>query len=571
MELEGISSGNSRLVFFVVLSSFLIGSFLAEDSVFGSDKKQRIEKIAAKKLPKRDSIKQDSTKRAGKYVELEIFLGEGLSLVDIASLPMAPGSEVEIIAGGKRAKIQTPAYVADAMLDSGVKAFVRRKFLLFEGGEKLTAEPEMDLAVDGTSTDTDYCYGYNSTNVSIFEGFWSDSPIYITCAPGEVTTTVDVHYDIIHSCRTNVLVELRNANDTRCYRLWEYPFPGYCIPDISETVTGLTTFAGEPVNQMWVLWATDVLPYGDGDIDAWWIKIYYGDPLVNDDCADAIAVTEGMPYSGSSVGATTDDTSSCGGSADVWHKFTPSVSGNYTISLRDSGFDTTLAVFDYCGGPELACNDDISYPDNDNSELTINLTAGNTYYIRVAGWGGATGSYKLLIGGCPTPPVNDDCVDAIGVVADVVYNGSTECATGTAQSSCSYGDTADVWHKFTPSESGNYIISLADSGFDTTLAVFNHCGGTELACNDDTPTSLQSELTIDLMAGNTYYIRVAGYDGATGSYKLLVGDCTAPVNDDCADAIGVVADVVYNGSTECATGSALRRCSDGETADVWHS
>ena len=80
----------------------------------------------------------------------------------------------------------------------------------------------------------------------------------------------------------------------------------------------------------------------------------------NDDCASAIAVTEGVPYNGSTVGATGTDISECANNdwRDVWHSYTPSSNGFATVSLCGSSFDTTLSVFDDCGGTELACNDD---------------------------------------------------------------------------------------------------------------------------------------------------------------------------------------------------------------------
>jgi len=43
----------------------------------------------------------------------------------------------------------------------------------------------------------------------------------------------------------------------------------------------------------------------------------------------------------------------------------------------------------------------------------------------------------------------------------------------------------------------------------------------ELACNDDY-CNLQSAVTIDLAAGRTYLIRVAGYNEQMGDYKLKI-------------------------------------------------
>lgn len=46
-----------------------------------------------------------------------------------------------------------------------------------------------------------------------------------------------------------------------------------------------------------------------------------------------------------------------------------------------------------------------------------------------------------------------------------------------------------------------------------------------MACNDDY-CALQSELTIDLTAGQTYLIRVAGYNGQMGDYTLTIMETT---------------------------------------------
>jgi hypothetical protein len=119
------------------------------------------------------------------------------------------------------------------------------------------------------------------------------------------------------------------------------------------------------------------------------------------------------------------------------------------------------------------------------------------------------------------PPSHDKCNNAVVVEEGVVFSGSTVGATGTDISSCAFNDSLDMWHSYTPTSSGLVTISLCGISFDTTLAVYDGCGGTELACNDDF-CGLQSELAVNLTAGTTYLIRVAGYDGDTGNYALTV-------------------------------------------------
>lgn len=145
----------------------------------------------------------------------------------------------------------------------------------------------------------------------------------------------------------------------------------------------------------------------------------YGDYIItvteapeNDECEGAILVSDyavtGETVTGSTVDATAipvePQTSSCGGEydiVDVWYAYRPDVSELVTISLCGSLFDTTLAVYDNCQGYELAtaCNDDACGFLSQQSELSLPMIAGQMYYIRIAGYNGATGEYQLKITG----------------------------------------------------------------------------------------------------------------------------------------------------------------------------
>ncbi len=94
-------------------------------------------------------------------------------------------------------------------------------------------------------------------------------------------------------------------------------------------------------------------------------------------------------------------------------------------------------------------------------------------------------------------PANDLCENAAEVYLNQLHIGSTEGATGLESSSCSYKDRRDVWHIFWPIQSGLHTVSLRGSTFDTTLSVYDSCGGSELACNDDLD-DVCSELVVDL-------------------------------------------------------------------------
>lgn len=240
--------------------------------------------------------------------------------------------------------------------------------------------------------------------------------------------------------------------------------------------------------------------------------------IAGNNCINAILLTEDVTLNGSTTGATGASATTCSSNdtADVWHSYTASGNGDATFSLCGSSFDTSLAIFDSCGGTELACNDDFC---GVQSEITMSVLSGTTYLVRVAGFEGTTGDYDLLV--TETHPANDSCSDPNVVIANVPFVGSSVAAAGSDITSCGTDDTADVWLSYTASVTATVAINLCGSDFDTTLAVFDSCGGTELVCNDDS-CGLQSKVSLAVTSGTTYYLRIAGNNGATGNYTVNV-------------------------------------------------
>ena len=350
----------------------------------------------------------------------------------------------------------------------------------------------------------------------------------------------------------------------------------------------------------------------------------------NNDCANAITVSDGVtPFS--SIGATGVDITSCAfnDANDIWYAYTATCTGEVEINTCGSLFDTVLALFDACGGSELACNDDSC---DLQSQITASVTLGTTYLIRISGFNGETGEGVLTIscgepapctvvppagvdtsspayaeviatdpfccfnewdefcqaayddltggGGCTVvppagvdtsspayqqviaddpfccntewdefcqaayddltggggTPVNDDCANATPV-SDGVTPFSTIGATGVDITSCALDDANDIWFAYTATCTGDAVFNTCGSLFDTVLAIFDACGGTELGCNDDF-CGLQSQLVISVTEGTTYLVRVAGYDGETGIGELTIS-CGEPADCPVVPPVGV--------------------------------
>ena len=371
---------------------------------------------------KNASCMRNSSRNARRFAQVEIVLSERCSLKRVSSFSQAPGSELIVLEGPKRVIIELPAKDVKALRKEGVQITILKKFFLAEGSTKKSTVKSL---VSLTTCPDSYREGSNDTNYVIpdngYPDDWAYSEITITGAPGDhIVHCVDVHYEIDHTYISDLYVDLSDDNEEHSYILWY--FEGGDGVNINETETEITEFYGEPVNQTWVLWAIDAWEDDEGYIDSWWIKVYHGpasSPPSNDDCAAAISVTEDVPYDGTTVSATGSTESSCSynDTLDVWNSFTPTSSGLYTISTAGSSFDTTLSVFDGCSGDELSCNDDGSCEGTFQSEVTMNMSAGNTYLIRIAGFDASQGDYTLLVTAyvCSVPtaadnpyPPNDD-------------------------------------------------------------------------------------------------------------------------------------------------------------------
>ncbi len=135
-----------------------------------------------------------------------------------------------------------------------------------------------------------------------------------------------------------------------------------------------------------------------------------------EDCGSATPITLlSFEASGTTIGYTHEYDEVCpytGSLApDVVYSFTPATDVIVNASLCTPGtntdYDTKLFVYENTcpdGGP-FACNDDAcSSPSADFvSEITgLALTAGNTYYFVVDGYGGGSGNYTLAITEVPT-------------------------------------------------------------------------------------------------------------------------------------------------------------------------
>ena len=142
---------------------------------------------------------------------------------------------------------------------------------------------------------------------------------------------------------------------------------------------------------------------------------------------------------------------------------------------------------------------------------------------------------------CEPTPMRDNCADAIIVCRNITYHGTTYGATNDGSAGCGESDdTPDVWYYYEPYGSGLLNIYLCGSSYDTVLSVHTGCPGTannQIACSDDDCglDNLQSQTDLIVQDGQAYWLRIAGKNGATGQFELLLSGPDCAFGPECND------------------------------------
>ncbi|MBI3450200.1 MAG: hypothetical protein HY049_14950, partial [Acidobacteria bacterium] len=299
-------------------------------------------------------------------------------------------------------------------------------------------------------------------------------------------------------------------------------------------------------------------------------------PPANDQCSGAEAIPSAgpFPYLTSVTSNITDATTlgdppapSCQSSVtrSIWYSFTPTVSGDYSISscadapTGTTVDDTVVAVYTSsggCGGPFTqvpgSCDDDSCATEALQASSSANLVAGTTYYVVVFKVGGTdptagNTAVQLRLNSQP-PPANDTCLAATSLALDTPVTGTNahafddyelsgaSCFTGIGQvSSAAVG--RDAAYAFTAPFDGSYSFRVTNYGATSNLVhylsstcpsgvapnVVTSCLG---AGNRTSTGSAEEVICVPLAAGQTVYPIVdEGSLTAGSSYKIEANRC----------------------------------------------
>jgi hypothetical protein len=191
----------------------------------------------------------------------------------------------------------------------------------------------------------------------------------------------------------------------------------------------------------------------------------------------------------------------------------------------------------------------------------------------------ALGASLLPISGCSafillareTRGSGDDGTLGLGQTVSGDTHGGTDAVTPP----CGARSGSSERRYFFVAPSDGRFVASTQSSYDAVLAVYPHGGTAEpLACNDDDGSTARSRAAFDAQAGVTYDVVVDGYNGAAGSFSLVVsaeGVGGGAIGVTPAGMLAVGSPV--SGSTATATDTRLLSCGapTAGTPDVSYS
>lgn len=316
----------------------------------------------------------------------------------------------------------------------------------------------------------------------------------------------------------------------------------------------------------------------------------------NDNCANATLLNINatcISTLGSNSGATQSQAPIlCEGATssqalDVWYRFTAQTATDSVIVERIAGIDPVIELFSgSCGNLiSLACSDDPQSAAAIEKVAPGTLIPGQTYYVRVYGFGTFTGSFNICVRQPISLASNDECNNAISLTSNIICQpiiGSNINATQSLAPVNCLGATSqqanDVWYTFVAGANGDSVIVDPDGNFDAVVELFTGpCSNlVSIGCSDNPQVALATEKISpgNLVPGQTYRVRVYGWGTSTGTFSICIRRTTSSgvSNDNCASAqvlSGGNSCIPIQGSTLGATSSGLSTCTGNPDDDVW--
>ncbi|MEZ4799200.1 MAG: hypothetical protein R2809_05335 [Flavobacteriales bacterium] len=123
------------------------------------------------------------------------------------------------------------------------------------------------------------------------------------------------------------------------------------------------------------------------------------------------------------------------------------------------------------------------------------------------------------------------CATAAQIFCGANFSGSTSGTGGDGVSACgTEGSAGQRWFYFVAPGNGSVTLSLCSgTSYDSRIHVYTgSCGAFSCTGQNDDSCGLQSQLTWTVTSGVTYYIRIGGFSGASGTFGAVF-TCSIPV------------------------------------------
>ncbi len=177
-------------------------------------------------------------------------------------------------------------------------------------------------------------------------------------------------------------------------------------------------------------------------------------------------------------------------------------------------------------------------------------------------------------------PINDNLDSAIDI-SKLPYTNTQDTSDSTTESfegfpTCTFSE-ASVWYQYSPTIDEEIVFDTYGSDYDTVLGIWT--GGqyplTELICNDNgTESTMQSQLSTELIGGTKYLININGFNKETGKLTFNAKSLNVLNNDNLANAIEVKT-IPYTHTQQADTANTdanevLSACATSAYNSVWY-
>ena len=264
---------------------------------------------------------------------------------------------------------------------------------------------------------------------------------------------------------------------------------------------------------------------------------------------NTIALATNLPVSTTSTANTTVGTvnGSIGSNGDVdFYKVAIGADGRYAFRASanptSNGLDTTIAVYSE-DGQLMGENDDAS-ASSLNSSLSLNLTAGEIVYVRVAGYGESTGDYifdVVYLSAAIADDFGNTIDDAYSFVLDNAHSYTVPSAN------IQFAGDVDVFHGVADLTGNITLVLTPSANLQGNIRAFVTRNGENIQVGSVNGSALGGvvNLTFPVSASENFYIEISGNNGttgATGAYSLSVNNVVAtntarPTDDSVIDRI----------------------------------